>query len=407
MLFASFRGIRFTMFLIVPLGICLGWGLNDIFEYFKRISKAWIGFLIIGGICILLIVSYIQKADKIAKSIFPLMDDTWYRVLTIIRDGTPADATLNSWWDFGDWFKVVAKRKVIFDGQSQNVPQAYWMAKALLSSNEDESIGILRMLNNGGNKAFEVIDEYIKDPLKSVLLLESVIPLDPENAKTKLLDFLPLPAVGRVLNLIFSNPGNGYFIVDPSMQPKISAISYLGNWDFSKVYMVQNFNKKEKKQITDYLIKLGRDNWRVQTLYQEAFLISSKDLDNWISRPVLFYSGAVRGQKKGDLVVFDNGFMYNPNEQTIYTNARQIPQSLFLVKQDNLVEVIYTNSNIGLSAMVFKDQDKYKLVLLDRELAGSLFVRLYFLGGSGLDHFSTFIDAEEAGEHIRVFRINW
>jgi dolichyl-diphosphooligosaccharide--protein glycosyltransferase len=407
MSFASMRGIRFTVFLLIPLSISLGWVFNEIYHYFRNTHRSWTGLLAVIAVYVFIILGFVDKAYNTAKGILPLIDDTWYNVLNIINEKTSSDAVLNSWWDFGDWFKVVAQRRVIFDGQSQNVPQAYWMAKALLSGNEDEAMGILRMLNNGGNEAFEAIDKYLKDPQKSVLLLESVISADPERAKAALLDFLPYPVAAEVLRLLFSRPPDAYFIVDPSMPSKISAISYLGNWNFSKVYMAQNFNKEEKGQITDYLVKLGRARQEVQRLYQEAFLISPKDLDSWLSHPLQFYSGIVRGQKKGNTVFFSNGFLYNPNEQTIYTNDRQIPRSLFVMKDDNLIENIYTNGNLNFSALVVKDGEYYKLILLDRELANSLFVRLYYLGGQGLRHFKPFIDAGQGDEHIRVFRTIW
>ena len=407
MSFATLKGVRFTVFLLIPLGISLGWVLDEIYGYFRNINKKWIGSLAVIAFSIFLSTGFINKAHNTAKAIFPLIDDTWYEMLNLIKEKTPADAVLNSWWDFGDWFKVVGRRRVIFDGQSQNVPQAYWMARALLSGNEDEVMGILRMLNNGGNKAFEVIDKYLNDPQKSVLLLESVISLSPVNAQKVLLDFLPYPVAMEVLRLLFTKPPDAYFIVDPTMQSKISAISYLGNWNFSKVYMAQNFNKEEKGQITDYLIKLGRERQEVQRLYQEAFLISTKDLDSWLSRPLQFHSGIIGGQKKGDTVIFSNGFLYNPNAQTISTGDRQIPRSLFVLKDDNLVENIYTNASLNFSALVVKNQESYGLLLLDRELANSLFVRLYYLGGQGLRHFRPFIDAVEGNENIRVFKIIW
>ena len=78
-----------------------------------------------------LIVMFARRAQGAAEHIFPLVRDKWYRTLHIIRDKTPAQTIVNSWWDFGDWFKVIGRRRVIFDGQSQHTPQAYWMAKAI------------------------------------------------------------------------------------------------------------------------------------------------------------------------------------------------------------------------------------------------------------------------------------
>jgi len=408
MFYACFKGVRFTMFLLVPTGIFLGCLVNEIYEYLKAKQKKWKASVIAALIVASIAFPVCKKANDTASSIYPLMDDTWYGVLNMIKERTPQEAILNSWWDFGDWFKVVAGRRVIFDGQSQNTPQAYWMAKALLSGSEEEAIGILRMLNNGGNRAFEIIDSHIKDPLKSILLLESIIPSTPETAQEKLSQFLSADSTKEVLKLLFDKPAKAYFIVDPSLQYKIHAISYLGNWDFDKVYMVQNFNKTEKNQLTDYLVKLGRNNLEIQRLYQEAFLISKNNLSNWISHRSQFYSGAVNGVKKGEEIFFDNGMIYNPAEQVIYSNNRQMPQSLFVFfKQDNLVEIIYPRSSLGFSVLVFKKDDSYKAVLLNRDLANSLFVRLYFLNGMGLRHFNSFIDAEGAGDYLCTFEIIW
>ncbi|MDD5584924.1 MAG: hypothetical protein PHV55_07715, partial [Candidatus Omnitrophica bacterium] len=348
----------------------------------------------------------IGASTRVAQGIYPLMNDGWYKVLTLFET-TPKNSVINSWWDFGDWFKVVGRRKVIFDGQSQNRPQAYWMAKAMLSNNEEESLGILRMLNNSGNKAFEVIDEYLKNPLRSMLLLESIVKLEPQGAREVLSDFLPPSATDKVIILLFDEPPPAYFVVDYSMLSKMTAISYLGNWNFSKVYMVQNFNKKEKDQILDYLGQLGKNKEEMQRLYQEAFLISPSDLNRWISRPVQFYSNVLHSAEKDGVIFFDNGFIYNSKEQTAYSNDGKIPRSLFVQDGETLREFGFQNANMIFSLLVYKENNVYKGVLLDRELANSLFVKLYFLKGKGLRHFKMHINAEEGDSYIGTFKIEW
>ena len=356
---------------------------------------------ILSGFCI-------KNASGAAKSIFPLMDDTWYKVLNLVKEKTSPETILNSWWDFGDWFKVVAHRRVIFDGQSQGKPQAYWMAKALLTSDENKAAGILRMLNNGGNKAFEIIDKQLNDPLLSVLLLESVLGLPAENAQASLLKFLPKPVAEEAMKVLYYIPSRADFIVDYSMPGKMVAISYLGNWNFSKVYIAQNFDKAEKDKITEYLKNLGGNQPAIQQFYQEVFLISTKRLDDWLSRRLQFYSPLANGREKEGIIFFDNGFIYNPKEKSIQSNAGQIPRSLFALVDDNLVENVYPNANSAFSALVYKaEDDMYKCILLDRELGMSMFTRLYFLRGRGLKHFSPFIDSEEGNNYIRVFNIIW
>ncbi|MBI5143841.1 MAG: hypothetical protein HZA30_02085 [Candidatus Omnitrophica bacterium] len=406
MVFATTRGVRFVMFLSPPLGISLGWAASDLCSYLKNRNKI-LG--IIAGSMILAASGavFINNGYAAARSSFPLMDDTWYKVLNLIREKAPKDAILNSWWDFGDWFKAVANHRVIFDGQSQGTPQAYWMAKALLTDDENKAISILRMLNNGGNEAFDIIDREIKNPLRSALLLEGVMVISPERAQSTLLKFLPPLAVDEVMRMLFATPSTACFVVDNSMPFKIGAISYLGNWDFSKVYIAQNFDKQEKAQIIEYLKSFGRDEQELQRFYQEVFLISTKNLDEWLSRRLQFYSGVIDGHEKEGLVYFENGFAYNPKDGSLRSNNGQIPRSLFLQVGDNIIEQVYPNANIGCSLLIYQTQSGYKLIMLDRELGRSMLVRLYFIRGKGLKHFVPFIDAEEGNSYIRVFGIAW
>ncbi len=407
MLFAASRGVRFVIFLLIPLGICLGWVFNDLLEYFK--SRKLRGGIIVVLACFLAMnIVFISKGSHGARMLYPLMNKTWYEVLTIIKDRTEKDTIINSWWDYGDWFKVVAKRRVIFDGQSQDTPQAHWMAAALLSDNEEKATRILRMLNNGGNRAFEIINTYVPDPLEAVLILDHVLSIKPEEVERTLLEKLPVPAAQTVMKLLFMNPGRAAFIVDATMVPKMGAISYLGNWDFAKVYIAQNFKDKEKSQIIDYLVSLGKDREEMDRIYQEAYLISDKaGLESWLSRNMMFYTGLSRGTEKDGVVYFDNGFVYNISGKTFRSNSGQVPRSFFVLQDNDMVEVPCENSNVPASAVIAKVKDVYTCILLDRELGKSLFVRLYFFNGQGLKHFLPFIDADEGNNYIRVFFISW
>jgi len=406
MVYASLKSIRFTMFLLLPLSILLGWAFGDAYSHYKAKRNIKGVALIIVVACILS-ATFISKGYRICTNIYPLMDDTWYKVLNLIDEKTNKNMIINSWWDFGDWFKVVGKRRVIFDGQSQDTPQAYWMAKAMLTSDENESIGILRMLDNGGNRAFEIINDYIDNQLLSVLLLEGAIGKSPEKAQAILRKYLPESITQDVMCILFYNPPPAGFVVDYTMVPKMPAISYLGDWDFSKVYIAQNFNKMEKNQIMEYLKNLGQDDNLIQRFYQEVFLISTKDLDDWLSQRLQFYSPLINGHEKDDIIYFDSGFNYDKKNKTVQSNSGQIPRSIFFQVGNDLVETPCPNPNVPFSVLIFGTKDGYRSILLDRELGKSIFVRLYFLGGKGLKHFTSFIDAEEGNNNIRLLQIIW
>ncbi|MCM8792537.1 MAG: hypothetical protein NC826_05310 [Candidatus Omnitrophica bacterium] len=409
MLFASMRGIRFVVFLLVPLGISLGWMFNNAYEYFINKTHGWWLMVWILLASIGLNYSFIYQGYRVAQTLYPLMDDTWYKMLNLIKEKTPPNTIVNSWWDFGDWFKVVARRRVIFDGQSQDSPQAYWMAKVLLSRDEEKAMSILRMLNNGGNKAYEIINEYLKDPLRSVLLLESTLGLEPKKAEVILREHLPFYVVKQVMDLIFRRPTNACFIVEYTMLFKMPAISYLGNWNFSKVYIAQNINRLERQIILDYLTNLGHHPEKIQLFYQEAFLIKPKSLDDWLSDKYYFYGRLEEGILEEDKVYFNNGFIYNLKENKLTSNIGQVPRSFFVLKEDRFVEYFpELPVNVRFSVFIIPlKENKYLCFLADREMADSLFVRLYFLNGKGTKYFIPLISAEEGNNYIRVFNIAW
>ncbi|MFA4984110.1 MAG: STT3 domain-containing protein [Candidatus Omnitrophota bacterium] len=409
MLFACKSGIRFSVFLLIPLGVALGWGVSEAYRYFRGRKAAP---CLLAVIIILLGLKLTINARHAAENTLPFMDDNWYSVLTTIKEKTPKDAILNSWWDFGDWFKAVADRRVIFDGQSQNTPQAYWMASCLISDNEDRAIATLRMLNNGGNGAFEIINRSFRDPLRSVNFLQGLLSLDENSAKKLLDESFPPGDAAEIAGILFKGPAEAYFIVDQSLPDKISAISFIGNWDFNKAYIKNNLTKNSKQDLIAYLVKCGVDRKSAERLYLEAELLPGPDTDDWLSSRLKFRGGMVKGYAQGKDILFSNGMIYKPGQQRVYIYSGyqreyRLPKSLFLFNRGRLKEINYPDSDLDYSVIVFNDKGQYYAIPLDRKLAASMLVRLYFFNGEGLRHFEPFLERKEYGRLIRVFRIKW
>ncbi|MCM8797488.1 MAG: dolichyl-diphosphooligosaccharide--protein glycosyltransferase subunit STT3 [Candidatus Omnitrophica bacterium] len=409
--FASLHAVRLTMFMILPMGICLGWLLSDIYSYIVTWKKRLLECLFTIAISAMLVV-ILKNGFHTAYNIFPLLDEGWYKTLIYIRKNTSAQAILNSWWDFGDWFKTIARRRTIFDGQSQNTPQAYWMANVLLADNERQALAILRMLNNGGNRAFEIIEADLKDSFRAMVLLKRILALNKEEAKTLLSAYLPFQDAEEVIRIIFERPAPAYFIVDPNMQHTIQPISFLGNWDFLKVYVANNLYKINKEKIIAGLVNLDLRPEDAERLYLEAAVLPSSELDDWVTNPLRLYGDLSGGEKKNGVVLFDNKFVYNINDNTGYFFSERdgrykVPKSLFILDKGALKEITPLKSDSSACALVFKEGGEYKSLLLPPELAKSLFVRLYYLNGEGLSHFKPFLDIRNNAGHIRVFEIIW
>ncbi|MDD5585269.1 MAG: STT3 domain-containing protein, partial [Candidatus Omnitrophica bacterium] len=251
MTYASFKAVRFILYLAIPLGFFLGWAIHEMgslirrkFSYNRKIRLfcvAAFAFLLS-----YLITVMITTGIKKSRTIYPMLNNEWANTLSYLKDNTPQDAILNSWWDFGDWFKALAHRRVIFDGQSQKGFLAYWMARAMLSTDEQESIRILKMLNNASDTTFSVLSRYVRDPFLAERLLERLLFLDREGGEKILKQYkVPPSAIVVILDDLHKRPGAAYFIVDKSMLVKMGSISFLGNWDFKRVFAAHNINSPE------------------------------------------------------------------------------------------------------------------------------------------------------------------
>jgi len=409
MLFAAFKGLRFTIFLIIPMGIILGWAINQALEYFKSKKKA-LDVYTVYILVLVIVCALVIKADGTAKKIYPFVNKAWYNTLVKIKQTTPGDIVINSWWDFGDCFKAIAKRKVIFDGQTQQYPQSYWMARVLISRNEKEALKILRMLNNGGNKAFEIINTHFNDPLRAVIFLNKIISVDEKSGRELLKEALPGQEAGKVSSIIFDKPRPAYFVVDYSMLDKMHAYSYLGNWDFLKACLAKNLNKKNETE--NYLVKLGIDKPLVSRLADELGLIQGADLDKWVTKMSLFHGRINRGREDSGMVYFNNGSVYDLKGARFHLYSEEarkffVPKSTFIFEDSVLSEVKYPDSDLDYSALVYASDGQYELILLDDGLADSLLAKLYLFNGKGCKNFKPFIEERTKEGCIRVFEIIW
>ncbi|MBU1869393.1 MAG: hypothetical protein KJ818_02885 [Candidatus Omnitrophica bacterium] len=412
MFFACFSGIRFAVFLLVPLGIFLGGGISELLLLLEQNGRKVLAYIVALG-AILLGAVFVNNAYDSAKGLYPYMTDSWYNVLTNIKKNTPNDAIVNSWWDLGDWFKTVGNRRVIFDGQSQNTPQAYWMAKVLISHNEEEAIKILKMLNNGANSAFNIINGRIKDPFLSILIIKRLISSDPKDAQTLLSKYLPFDEAIKVEGLMFDMPKEqAYFIVYTSMQNIMGAISYIGNWDFAKVYITRNLGKIDSSSMINYLVSNGQNKEEAEGFLREASILSKKNLDKIVSKRLSFWGRLHTEEKNEEVLLFEGGLVYNPKQQTVnqyscHDKKYKVPKSLFLFEDGKMKEFVYEKSDLDFSVLIFRKDNKLQAILLDPELAESLYVRLYFLNGEGLKHFKPFITENDEEDYIKVYRILW
>ncbi len=416
-IYASTKGIRFTMMLVPPLSLAFGAVISMIYEKTQhQMQKYGISGRISGIamliILILLFFPYVKGTVSALKNDVPMIDDAWYESLNKIKIESEPDAIINSWWDFGHHFKYFADRAVTFDGASQNTPMAHWIGKVLLTNNEKEAVGILRMLDCGSNDAFEVLNEVIKDTPTTVEMLYDTVVLEKTAAESYLLNKgVSSEATKQVLGLTHCSPPENYFITSEDMVGKSGVWAHFGSWDFDKADIWINAANLPKEEAISYIKKrLETTDVNAKNVYFKIKSITDeRDANTWIAPWPGF--GETYGCAKQDNLLVCGGVKVDLNTKDTQISTSEgvkRPDSLVYVENGNVMKKEFQNG-IGNSLMLIKTgTDSYNVRIVSTQIADGMFTRLFFYEGAGTSHFEKFSDKRTiTGQRIIIWKVKW
>jgi dolichyl-diphosphooligosaccharide--protein glycosyltransferase len=225
----SFAGVRFVMLLVPPFGILLGVAIGRVHDWAiraatPRLPGAWRPRFAVALFVALaaIVVPIVSRGAAAARGYRPSVNDAWWDTLAQIRDTTPPDAIVTTWWDYGHWIKYVAERRVTSDGGTLSRHVAHWIGRMLLAPTEREAVGLLRMLDCGSDVdrtgAMGRLGAHgITEPAAYELVIE-LASLDRDAARTRLLDRgLDAAAADDVLAATHCTPPPAYVVITSAM----------------------------------------------------------------------------------------------------------------------------------------------------------------------------------------------
>ena len=415
-LYSFTKGVRFAILMVPAVAIAFGLAIGISGNYIsswankelhlsKKISK-----IIIVFVFFLLFIGQFRSADSIARNEMPMMTDAWYESLIGIKDNT-TDAIITSWWDFGHWFVSVSERRVTFDGADQG-RRIYWVGRSLLTSDETHAIGILRMLNCGQEKAVDVLDNYTKDTIKSVDILNEIVLFDRGEAKKILLkNNLTSEQAEEVLTLTHcSDIIPQFYIASDDMVGKAAVWSHFGSWDFTRAKMWNTVHDKNDEESIRILVE--EFNLSQEDADRIFYEIKTNDADRWITDWYSYRSDFSNCNVNSNIVRCGNGLIVDLNTKDakfiVEEGKEAHPKSLVYATKDDVVEKEFKENTVPYSAALIPDGNSYKSVLMDPVLARSMFTRLYFFKGHGLKYFMLFSDSRSViGQYIQVWKVSF
>ncbi|MFH0875963.1 MAG: STT3 domain-containing protein [archaeon] len=441
-IYASSKGIRFLLLLVPPFAIAFAIAVGVVYEFMtaffiKQLEMNKILSKAIVGLCLLLLlVTPVKSGYQTAFSYMPHVNDGWYESLTKIRDNSSSDAIINSWWDFGHWFKALADRKVTFDGAAQNTPIAPYIGKTLLTADENEAIAILRMLDCASTNAFNTINSEINDHLKSIKVIEHAITLDKEDSRKYLKSILSNEVAEKALSEMHCDPPEDYFITSEDMVGKSGVWAHFGIWNYERARIYHYYSTENKETFISLMqseFNYTKDD--AKRLYERELspLKTDTAVNNWIA-PWPSYMGSSGCSKENNETITCN-FIGLPLTINLKTKESQIrvgekiayPASLaYYDEQEKQFMIQNYNENLywdvfrkefdaqgnkqipEISATLINQSGSYSIIESSPQLAGSMFTRLFYDEGKGLSHFEKFSDIRDIqGQRIIIWKVRW
>jgi dolichyl-diphosphooligosaccharide--protein glycosyltransferase len=388
-----------------------------------------------------------------AKNFVPSMTLGWWDTLGKINNESKPDAIINSWWDFGHWFKYRADRAVTLDGASQVHPNAHWLGRLLQTDNEKESIAILRMLDCGSNNAFEEVNKKYSDTELSHNLVKQIIMEDEKEASLMLKEKeFNDEEIKKILSFTHCNPPENYLITSEDMVGKAGVWAHFGLWDIDRAYVINNVRSKGYDEaISDMMKRWNYTSEESSSLYYSVqALQTDREMNDWISPWPNYMTGDWVGcteaipnasdpnQPKelvNHLIICGIGRTINEDsltrtsidaavlnmdnnkeshlvigsyDKTGYRrgSGKIIPSGFVIMKNDSLQRIKMENSTFPYDVII--DVEGKRALISDPLLSESMFTKLFFMDGKYTSNFEKFSDVTDiTGQRIIVWKVKW
>ena len=188
----SFNGQRFIILFAVPSAILAGNLVGTVCgvmnqrklklrSVYKCLMLILLLFPALYGVYSL--YGYVSTVSAEGAQLVGAMEESLLKV----REKTPEDTVLATWWDYGYFLQEKGDRRTLFDGGTQNRERAFLVARAFATQDEDLSANIFRMLSGSGNKGCDLMLSTFGETDETLLFMDELLSGGKTAAREKLL----------------------------------------------------------------------------------------------------------------------------------------------------------------------------------------------------------------------------
>ena len=348
-----------------------------------------------------------NNAKKFSYRLFPPITSSYGELLDFVKHNTPEDSIIATQWDKGYLFTVFSDREPLIHGGSPTSSINYWFSRVLISTNETESLRLLKVLVKSRNLLFTQTVDALKSEAKAIRLFETLAKANLETSDHILKKyFVPIFLRTQLKEAFFKKPAHPiYFALSPSIIKMIPAASFMSNWDYNKYFIYKNRFLSKEKLLIKSISNLGISFSEFEKLYANIIINASYMDYTFFSRKSFIISFGDSDQKNG-LLLFKNGVVWNKdnNKTFIFNNGFFIPEKIFIYSDNKLSVFSQKNSSSKYSILFHKRNSAWNNVIFsDAEISQSLLCQLYYLKGKYLKNFK--LVYEDTKNNLYLYKV--
>ncbi|MBI3412765.1 MAG: hypothetical protein HY051_01640 [Candidatus Aenigmarchaeota archaeon] len=301
----------------------------------------------VGAIIIMSVLSAISSGSSLSAQLGPSLNGNWYDAMMWIKNNTPQDSIVVYWWDQGHWITGIAERGAYADGAHCPLTSC----KPYPLNTRIVDVGKV-LTTNDESLAIQILSKYMN-------FTEAQCELNKR-------------AFGNIVPC--KSPSEMYFLAASDLISKYPWPSYFGSlWP---TYSGE-----------------GRQ--------QQFFQIGLQQLKDGSGNVVGYYDQCLRFDASNNCQTF-NFLVIEQNGKlaTIYQNRNFVENTAYFIGSDQKTD---TTENATVGGTFWIDPSYGFAFFMTPEVQNSVFTRLYFHGGKGLDHFKQVYSNGE----VKVFKVNF
>ena len=229
---------RFTEIAVLPVAVLAGLGIGFLCRLIRKpgAKSVWRLSLCAAlslGVCT---APFIGSLDMV-RSVRPDVTDSMNNAMIALRETTPEETAVASWWDYGYFMQYAGRRRAIADGGSHGGQLNYFLANALLTDDPATMTGIFRMLETSSVAPVETLVSYGASQADASAYLLRIAPLD-RDAASRVEPPVPLTEAQQTALLDLTHPEKKLplrLVLSADMLTKTDAIGYFGLWDMDRM----------------------------------------------------------------------------------------------------------------------------------------------------------------------------